>query len=81
MPPNDSKFDRVFYVGDNRSVSFMTVEFVTQFCLINSHYYEDSIIKLMCKKTCDVTGISRTALNDICKESGTANGHSLVQVF
>ena len=81
MPPNDSKFDRVFYVGDNRSVFFMTVEFLTQFCLTNLHYYEDSIVKLMYKKACDVTGISRTALNDIRKESRTTSRHSLVQVF
>ena len=78
MPPSDSKFDRVFYVGDNRSDFFMTVEFVTQFCLTNLHYYEDSIIKLMCKNACDVTGISRTALNDICKESRTVIRHSPV---
>ena len=76
MPPNDSEFDRVFYVGDNRSVFFMTVEFVTQFCLTNLHYYEDSIVKLKCKKACDVTGISRTALNDIQKESRTQGSHS-----
>ena len=63
------------------SVFFMTVEFIIQFCLTNLYYYNDSIIKVMCKKAYGATEMSRTALNAICMEPMPANWHPLVQVF